>query len=122
MKKEPNMFLLYRREMMKHRRPNVSMTEFSKFVSKEWKNLSDHEKMKWKRNYQMSRDKELQNKVSTSPIANENEYRNSIAISNSVNKDLSTKLKKDCFLTECPSEEFLNNDDDIIISIFYNQN
>ncbi|CAG8631040.1 4447_t:CDS:1 [Funneliformis caledonium] len=113
MKKEPNMFMLYRKEMMNHRRPNTPMTEFSKLVSKEWKNLSDHEKMKWKRNYQTSRDKKLQN--TDSPIAIENEHKSS----NFLNKDLSKMLKKDCFLTESPSEEFLNNNDDII-SILYN--
>ncbi|CAG8525930.1 4788_t:CDS:2 [Funneliformis caledonium] len=40
-KREPNMFISYRKEMMKHKPPNMQMTEYSKLVSKWWRNLSE---------------------------------------------------------------------------------
>ncbi|CAI2181216.1 1887_t:CDS:1 [Funneliformis geosporum] len=60
-KREPNMFISYRNERMKDRPPNITMAEFSKIVSEEWKLLSEYEKAKWQRNYQINRDQNLQN-------------------------------------------------------------
>src|SRR6266540_3301089 len=55
-KRGPNMFIVYRNKRMKDRPPNMTMTEFSKLVSKEWKMLSEEEKTELQRQYQINRD------------------------------------------------------------------
>ncbi|CAI2196182.1 20027_t:CDS:1, partial [Funneliformis geosporum] len=58
-KKAPNMFILFRRDMMINKPPNMTMTNFSKFVSLQWKNLSDYEKAKYQKRSQLIRDLEI---------------------------------------------------------------
>src|ERR1043165_7812351 len=62
-KREPNMFIAFRKEMMKFKPYNMKMTEFSKIVSKKWKNLTKDEKTELQRKYQINRDQKLQNMV-----------------------------------------------------------
>ncbi|CAI2167381.1 5194_t:CDS:2 [Funneliformis geosporum] len=61
-KREPNMFISYRKERMKGRPHNITMTEFSKIVSEEWKKLSEEEKAKWQRKYHINRDQKVTTK------------------------------------------------------------
>ncbi|CAI2165544.1 14862_t:CDS:1 [Funneliformis geosporum] len=51
-----NMFMMFRTEMMNTRDPNITMTEFSKLVSKRWRVLPEQEKLKYQRNYHIIRD------------------------------------------------------------------
>ncbi len=67
-KREPNMFISYRKEMMRYKPYNMAMTKYSKLVSKWWRNLSENEKTKWQRKYQINRDQNLQNTVNTDNI------------------------------------------------------
>ncbi|CAG8673041.1 8208_t:CDS:1, partial [Funneliformis mosseae] len=55
-KKAPNMFILYRKDMMRTKPPMMTMTKFSKVISIKWKNLPDYEKAKWQRKSQLIRD------------------------------------------------------------------
>ncbi|CAG8665472.1 1552_t:CDS:1 [Funneliformis caledonium] len=60
-KRKANMFIMYRKDMMKYRPHNMPMTKFSKLVSEWWKNLSVDEKARLQRQYQIDRDQELIN-------------------------------------------------------------
>ncbi|CAG8665445.1 1550_t:CDS:1, partial [Funneliformis caledonium] len=59
-RRRPNMFISYRKEMMKRKPPNMQMTDYSKLVSEWWKKLSANEKAKLQRRYQIERDQEVQ--------------------------------------------------------------
>ncbi|CAI2181708.1 15889_t:CDS:1 [Funneliformis geosporum] len=59
-RRKPNMFIIYRKEMMKFKPSNIKMTEYSKLVSEWWKNHSIDEKWKLQRQYQIDRDQESQ--------------------------------------------------------------
>ncbi|CAG8591261.1 3067_t:CDS:2 [Funneliformis mosseae] len=58
-KRKPNMFILYRTDMLKYRPNNITMTEFSKQISAKWKNLSEREKAELQKKYQIKRDQNL---------------------------------------------------------------
>ncbi|CAG8578031.1 14205_t:CDS:1 [Funneliformis mosseae] len=62
-KREPNMFILYRKEMMRDKPYNMTMVRFSKLVSEKWKQLSEDEKTELQRRYQINRDQKSQNSV-----------------------------------------------------------
>src|SRR3954452_14555398 len=51
-----NCFFLFRKEMMNHRTNNITMIEYSKLVSEMWQNLSEDEKIDWKKKYEINRD------------------------------------------------------------------
>ncbi|CAI2188487.1 8139_t:CDS:2 [Funneliformis geosporum] len=55
-KREPNIFITYRNEMMKKKPLNMTMTEYSKLVSDWWRKIPEYEKAKRKRQYQINRD------------------------------------------------------------------
>jgi len=56
-KRPANCFILFRQEMMKKERPHkMTMTEYSKRVAGLWQNLSEGEKIKWRRQYEINRD------------------------------------------------------------------
>ncbi|CAG8665917.1 2209_t:CDS:1, partial [Funneliformis caledonium] len=55
-KREPNMFISYRKEMMERKPPNMSMTKYSKLVSYWWRKIPENEKAERKRQYQINRD------------------------------------------------------------------
>ncbi|CAI2181479.1 20143_t:CDS:1, partial [Funneliformis geosporum] len=78
-KKKPNMFILYRTEMLKYKPYNITMTEFSKMMSKEWRELPDYEKSKWQKYYHIIRDQQLQINTSGSPIEHLDENPTSAA-------------------------------------------
>ena len=65
--RQPNMFIIYRSSRLKEfKRENkqIAMTELSKIISKEWGELSESDKIKFQREYQMNRynkDKKLKN-------------------------------------------------------------
>src|SRR6266542_662545 len=59
-KREPNMFISYRKDMMRNKPYNIPMTEFSKLVSEQWKRLTRDEKTELQRKYQINRDKKSQ--------------------------------------------------------------
>src|ERR1043165_3392010 len=56
-RREPNMFITYRKEMMNHRPRNMPMKSYSKWIAIHWKNLSNDEKAQLQRKYQIKRDK-----------------------------------------------------------------
>src|SRR3954452_22658024 len=51
-----NCFFLFRKEMMNRRPNNIMMSEYSKLVSEMWQNLSEDEKVDWKKKYEINRD------------------------------------------------------------------
>ncbi|RIA79659.1 hypothetical protein C1645_745764 [Glomus cerebriforme] len=55
-KRESNPFFLYRNYMKENAPKNIKMTELSKMASDSWRNLSDVDKAKWKRLYEINRD------------------------------------------------------------------
>jgi len=57
-KRKPNMFISYRKEMMRYKPHNMPMTKYSKLVSEWWKNLPKDKKTELQRNYQINRDKD----------------------------------------------------------------
>ncbi|CAI2167383.1 5195_t:CDS:1 [Funneliformis geosporum] len=63
-KRKPNMFILFRNEMMNYKPINMQMTEYSKLVSKWWKELPIDDKTELQRRYQINRDQRSQNTVS----------------------------------------------------------
>ncbi|CAG8627707.1 941_t:CDS:2 [Funneliformis caledonium] len=72
-KREPNMFILYRKEMMRDKPYNMTMVRFSKLVSEKWKRLSEDEKTELQRRYQINRDQKSQNsfkKICTKKVSN----------------------------------------------------
>ncbi|CAI2165534.1 14857_t:CDS:1 [Funneliformis geosporum] len=56
-KREPNMFIMFRKNMMKHKPPNMTMRQYSKLVSKWWEKLSIDKKDELRRQYQIQRDR-----------------------------------------------------------------
>ncbi|CAG8530898.1 4667_t:CDS:1 [Funneliformis caledonium] len=68
-KKGMTPFMIYRQEKLKTRKPNMTMTEFSKEVSISWNKLSEREKMKYQRRYQIIRDQKSQKTVEFVPAA-----------------------------------------------------
>src|SRR5687767_6225962 len=50
-----NMFILYRKSRMDGRPKDITMTDFSKMISKEWKKMSDSDKNKWRTFYHLKR-------------------------------------------------------------------
>jgi len=122
----PNMFMMFRKERMKYRMPNVPMKEFSKLVSQEWKNLSEREKTELQRKYHINRDENLPKTAHGSFFVIDLNYSTPKAeLENVANigpddNKLPAKLIKDVFLTESPSDDFLNNNEDIKdINIIY---
>ncbi|CAI2171557.1 1828_t:CDS:1 [Funneliformis geosporum] len=89
----PNMFISYRKEMMKHKPSKMPMGEYSRLVSKWWKQLSESDKSKWQRRYHISRDQNL-------------------LLPATKDEPVSKHLKKDCFLIEIPSKHALNSIED----------
>ncbi len=116
-KREPNMFISFRNEMVKFKPYNIPMKIYSKQVSELWKGLSKDEKTKLQRIYQINRDQNLQNAVSEDEIGvgRIDEGSNAIATEDESSYNLSfyDKVRKDCYLTENPSESFFSNNDDI---------
>jgi hypothetical protein len=55
-KRSANCFLLFRKEMMKERPYKMRMSNYSKRVSEMWQNLSEGEKIEWKRRYELNRE------------------------------------------------------------------
>ncbi|PKC09807.1 hypothetical protein RhiirA5_498964 [Rhizophagus irregularis] len=55
-KRSANCFLLFRQEMMKERPYKMKMSNYSKRVSEMWQNLSEDEKIEWKRRYELNRE------------------------------------------------------------------
>src|ERR1044071_3605432 len=124
-KKIPNMFFAYRKEMMRYKPRNLSMTEYSKLVSKWWRDLSENEKVELQRRYQISRDFRLQTVVSEScpqpsmtdgenltnyPVPKEQWQRIDDGLLDEIDTDRYQKpyiaMKQDHYL---PSAGFLNN-------------
>ncbi|CAI2192003.1 9852_t:CDS:1 [Funneliformis geosporum] len=62
----PNMFMVYRAEIMKFRPDNMTMIEYSKVISQLWKAMPEKEKADRKSNFQKIRDQILSNAVQTS--------------------------------------------------------
>ncbi|CAI2181475.1 20141_t:CDS:1 [Funneliformis geosporum] len=102
-RRSPNMFILYRKEMMKYRPKNIKMTEFSKIVSRKWHNLSEYEKNIWQRRYHINRDTQLQN-ASDSPIEPLDDNPTYTVNPNSVNV-LPSVMRGDCYLTLSQCED-----------------
>src|ERR1044072_6088228 len=101
-KREPNMFIAYRNEMMKSKPQNITMAKFSKLVSIKWKQLSKEEKDQWQRRYQINRDRKSQRTASESlvtdqPLLPEDEK----VLSQRENEDYTqatSELKQDAYL------------------------
>ncbi|CAG8715427.1 8333_t:CDS:1 [Funneliformis caledonium] len=75
-RRKPNMFIMYRKDMMKYKPHNMPMTKYSKLVSAWWKNIPAEEKARLQRRYQIDRDQKLQeyarNKIETKvPLKND---------------------------------------------------
>jgi len=70
-KRESNPFFLYRNYMKETAPKNIKMTELSKIASDSWKNLTEEEKAKWKRLYEINRD--LPNQEELPQITNDRE-------------------------------------------------
>ncbi|CAG8470740.1 12582_t:CDS:1 [Funneliformis caledonium] len=116
----------------------MPMTEYSKFVSERWKNLSEREKLYLQRKYQINRDQELRREhVTVSDQCNVIHERghkhigrlqknvtdkieiasNHHVLSNRSETDqivaspkvVASGLIRDCFFTESPSD-FINDD------------
>ncbi|CAG8593806.1 17049_t:CDS:1 [Funneliformis caledonium] len=91
-KRLANIFITYRKEMMKKKPHNMPMTEYSRLVSKWWKELSEPKKSELQRRYHIDRDrKQYLPATKDDPI--------------------SKRLGK---LKEEPSKEFFNNIEDIL--------
>ncbi|CAI2167385.1 5196_t:CDS:1 [Funneliformis geosporum] len=81
-KREPNMFIAYRNERMKDRTLNITMTEFSKQISEEWKKLSEEGKLKLQRNYQIIRDQKMQSVISERVVVSDQMEKHQTVIDN----------------------------------------
>ncbi|CAG8667303.1 2063_t:CDS:1 [Funneliformis caledonium] len=92
-KREPNMFITYRNERMKDRPPNITMTEFSKIVSEDWKKLSEEGKVKLQRKYQIIRDQKMQSIVSDCVVISDQIGKPQTVTDNENPKDKKTKLQ-----------------------------
>ncbi|CAI2171006.1 4980_t:CDS:1 [Funneliformis geosporum] len=55
-KRKPNIFIEYRKLMKRYKPHKMPMTTYSKYIAKEWYNLSEDEKQKLRRNYHITRD------------------------------------------------------------------
>src|ERR1051325_547511 len=55
-KRKANPFFLFRNNMKETAPNNIKMTELSKIASDSWKKLSEEEKTRWKRSYEINRD------------------------------------------------------------------
>jgi hypothetical protein len=55
-KRESNAFFLFRNDMKRRVSKNIKMTDLSKKASFEWRKMSEYEKSKWKRLYEINRD------------------------------------------------------------------
>ncbi|CAI2183148.1 7196_t:CDS:1 [Funneliformis geosporum] len=102
-RRKPNMFIMYRKDMMKHKPHNMPMTKYSKLVSEWWKKLSADEKAQLQRKYQIDRDQKLQNEVNAANARDVAETREEIEYENSRYQDevniLPKGMKKDCYFT-----------------------
>ncbi|CAI2170197.1 19546_t:CDS:1 [Funneliformis geosporum] len=58
-KRLPNMFISYRNDMMTKKPHNMPMTEYSRLVSKWWKELSESKKSELQMRYHIDRDRKL---------------------------------------------------------------
>ncbi|CAG8456385.1 14926_t:CDS:1 [Funneliformis mosseae] len=127
-KKEPNMFILFRKEMMKYKPyNNIPMTKYSKFVSEIWKNLSEIEKLYLQRKYQINRDQKLRQEHVTGSdqcnVIHERGHKHIGRLQKNVTdkieitsnhhvlntKVVASGLIRDCFFTESPPD-FINDD------------
>ncbi|CAI2181477.1 20142_t:CDS:1 [Funneliformis geosporum] len=68
-KRIPNAFIDYRNEMMQYNKDNLPMTEFSKLVSQNWRDMPEDKKAERMRNYQIRRDQRSSNTVNEHAIA-----------------------------------------------------
>jgi len=57
--RKPNIFIIYRKNMMKCKPYKMSMTDYSKLVSKWWKDLPKEEKAKMLKEYHIDRDTDV---------------------------------------------------------------
>ncbi|CAG8464184.1 16041_t:CDS:1 [Funneliformis caledonium] len=56
LKREPNMFISFRKDMMRYKPYNMPMTKYSQLVSGWWKKLSKDKKSELQKQYQIKRD------------------------------------------------------------------
>ncbi|CAG8665093.1 1854_t:CDS:1 [Funneliformis mosseae] len=141
-KKKPNMFFIYRSEMMKFRPSNIPMKSYSKQVSGWWKKLSRENKDELQRRYQINRDQKSHNGTdqmgdcSSSTLTDESSYdqylkfltREEIMFFNFVEYPIDRgdtnllevgksneplKLRQDAYLTDSPPKDYFNNYNDI---------
>ncbi|CAG8710985.1 15394_t:CDS:1 [Funneliformis caledonium] len=68
-RRKPNYFIIYRTEMMKYKPEKMTMPDYSKLVSKWWRNMSKEDKAARKRSYQIIRDQRLPNIVNNNVVA-----------------------------------------------------
>ncbi|RIA82408.1 hypothetical protein C1645_835391 [Glomus cerebriforme] len=66
-KRSPTCFILFRQEMLKEKPPKMTMAQYSKLVSEKWQNLSEAERIRWKRLYEINRDYRPEPTVENSP-------------------------------------------------------
>ncbi|CAI2177239.1 19707_t:CDS:1 [Funneliformis geosporum] len=59
----PNIFIAYRKEMMKIKPDNMTMPEYSKMIAELWRQMPEEDKINRKRVYQIFRDQKLPNAV-----------------------------------------------------------
>src|ERR1044071_10056165 len=85
-RREPNMFITFRKEMMNHRPRNMPMKSYSKWIAIQWKNLPNDVKDQLQRKYQIKRDKRQK--------------------SRSAKRKKPSKIKQNGYLTESASTDF----------------
>jgi len=119
-KRKPNMFISYRNEMLKYKPYNMPMSEFSKLASEWWKKLSKDEKVELQKIYQINRDRNMEFANHSLYVTNGDNFTN-YSVSrdeklqhenyiNAYQMNSNPVLIRDCFLTDSPSERFLNDD------------
>jgi len=100
-RREPNMFISYRKEMMRYKPYNIPMTKFSKLVSEKWKQLSEEEKTELQRQYQINSDQKRKNTVHVNDIDTDRmgESSNTNNLSVNVTNDMNYPV------SECSDQE-----------------
>ncbi|CAG8605245.1 16516_t:CDS:1 [Funneliformis caledonium] len=131
-RRKPNMFIMYRKDMMKYKPHNMPMTKYSKLVSGWWKNIPAEEKARLQRRYQIDRDQKRNvnaradiNQIGSREDKINQDYRDQIDSTDSLSEcnlqrkyqdhrdltineanNLPKGMKKDCYLTDSLSENF----------------